>query len=144
MLSAIEEERRRAEHLFYVSLKYTKTSEVIVSLLERWCSLIDLCISLLLKKAKKNKKIKKIPEVPKLKIEETKRVYKEDIVKEVLELYGLLRKLPKLKKYGEHEFRKNVCLVIDEKGKKIVVNMEKLKEWNKLISEFLKYVRHVK
>ncbi len=67
MLNEIERERKMAEHLFYVSLKYTKTGDVILNLIKRWGVMLDRCMDLLLRRAKKNKKIKEIPFAPKLK-----------------------------------------------------------------------------
>src|SRR3989338_3770991 len=36
MWQKVEKEKRIADHLLYVSLKYTKTGDVILNLIERW------------------------------------------------------------------------------------------------------------
>ena len=56
-MDKIIQEKISADHLLYVSLKYTKTGDVILNLLKRWTSMIDEAISGLLDKAKKNKNI---------------------------------------------------------------------------------------
>ena len=143
MWNEIEQEKRIAEHLFYVSLKYAKTADVILNLLTRWESMIDKCMELMLKKAKKIKEIKDIPTAPKARELVIREVYGEDIVQKVMDLYSLFRKLPDLEKVREHEFRKNVALKITTIGREIDINMDKLKEWNLLLENFIMYVRHI-
>jgi len=143
MWNEIEQEKRIAEHLFYVSLKYAKTADVILNLLTRWESMIDKCMELMLKKAKKIKEIKDIPTAPKARELVIREVYGEDIVQKVMDLYSLFRKLPDLEKVREHEFRKNVALKITTIGREIDINMDKLKEWNLLLENFIIYVRHI-
>jgi len=141
MLNEIERERRMAEHLFYVSLKYTRAADVIMNLTQRWEKMIDLCIELLLRKAKKNKKIKEVPIAPKIRESTVRKFYKDELVAQVMDLYALFRRIPILEHFKEQEFRKNVTLrVID--GKEISINMDKLKEWNAVLENFIKYIRH--
>lgn len=142
MWNEIEQERRIAEHLFYVSLKYAKTTDVIINLLTRWESMLNKCVELLLKQAKKNKEIKDIPTAPKAREIVVREVYGDEIVQKAMDLYSLFRKIPETEKIREHEFRKNVALTVIYGGKEIQINMEKLKEWNELLETFIKYVRH--
>jgi len=51
-MERIIQEKISADHLLYVSLKYTKTTDVILNLIARWRSIIDLCIDKILEKAK--------------------------------------------------------------------------------------------
>jgi len=62
-LDNIIKEKISADHLLYVSLKYTKTCDVIVNLLLRWRIMIDMGMEKLVDRAKKNKKWKPIPEI---------------------------------------------------------------------------------
>lgn len=140
-MQLIEKEMRSAQHLLYVSLKYTKTCDVILNLIERWQNLIELSIESLLNKAKKKKIISKIPEAPKLKIDLTAKLFKkEPLVKDILILYSFFRKINTLKQIKEHEFRKNVTLRVIN-GNEIAINMDKLKEWQELLESFIKFVR---
>lgn len=145
MWNEIEQEKRIAEHLFYVSLKYAKTTDVILNLITRWESMLNKCVELLLKRAKKEKEIKEIPIAPKARELAVREIYGDDIIQKVMDLYSLFRKIPELEKVREHEFRKNVALRIlnTTTGKEIEVNMEKLKEWNILLENFISYVRHI-
>ena len=57
----IIQEKISADHLLYVSLKYTKTCDVIINLILRWRKMIETSIDAILEKAKKKKKISTIP-----------------------------------------------------------------------------------
>lgn len=143
MLNEIEREKKIAQHLFYVSLKYTKTGDVIINLLIRWEKLIDKCMELMLKRAKKDKKIHEIPTAPRAREIAIRESFKDDVVVKVMDLYNLFRRIPKLERIREHEFRKNVTLRVIDGGKEIEINMDKLKEWNELVEKFIVYVGHI-
>ncbi|MEM4153142.1 MAG: hypothetical protein QXK80_03465 [Candidatus Pacearchaeota archaeon] len=145
MWNEIEQEKRIADHLFYVSLKYAKTTDVILNLIIRWESLLNKCIELMLRRAKKKKEIKEIPSAPKARELAIREIYGDEIVQKIMDLYSLFRKIPETEKIREYEFRKNVALRIinSSTGKEIVINMEKLKEWNSLLENFISYVRHI-
>ena len=51
MIEEIIKEKTSADHLLYVSLKYTKTCDVILNLLARWKSLIELSFDTILEEA---------------------------------------------------------------------------------------------
>ncbi len=137
----VERERKMAEHLYYVSLKYSKTGDVILNLMSRWEKMIDRSMEVLLKKALKEKKIIEIPIAPKARENATRKLYRNPMVTEVLDLYSMFRRLPQSDKLKEHEFRKNVALRIMDNGKEIEANMEKLKYWNELLNNFVKFVQ---
>jgi len=134
----IIKEKISADHLLYVSLKYTKTCDVIFNLLIRWRKMINTSIEVILKQAKIKKKIKQVPENNVQKIEEIKNLFKRDKnIKEVLEFYEMLRKIESLRTERIGEFRKNVSLKISYKGEIIEVNLEKLKEYAEMLERFI-------
>lgn len=138
----IIQEKISADHLLYVSLKYTKTCDVIMNLLLRWRRMIETSIDALLKQAKKKKKISSIPENAVKKIDELKKLFKKDkdIIK-TLEFYEMLRKLESLRTERTGEFRKNVKLKIIYQGKEIDVDLEKLKEYADNLEKFISRVK---
>jgi len=77
-MEEIIQEKISADHLLYVSLKYTKTCDVIMNLLLRWRKMIDTSIQELLKHAKEKKKISEISGNTVGKIEQIKKVFKKD------------------------------------------------------------------
>ena len=143
MLSEILKEKTSADHLLYVSLKYTKTCDVILNLIARWKSMIDLSFTALLEKAKKKKKIPYFPTNPKEKIEFMKKYFKKsEVIQETIPVFIFFKRIPELNKTREGEFRKNVCLKIIEANKITEINMDKLKEYGELLERFISEVKH--
>ena len=138
----IIEEKIRADHLLYVSLKYTKTCDVIVNLLLRWRRMIETSIDEILKYAKTKKKISYIPASPLAKMEEVKKLFKKDKeFLEVIDVYEMLRKLEELRKERIGEFRKNVTLRIIYRGEEVDINLEKLKAYASMLEKFISTTR---
>jgi len=141
-LEEIIKEKISADHLLYVSLKYTKTCDVMINLLKRWKIMIEYSIEGLLGKAKKKKKIKKIPTAPKIKVDTIKKIFKrQEEVTEAIALYEMFKLIDILKKTKAHEFRKGVCLTIMYKGKEIRVDLDKLKEYAEILERFINYTK---
>ena len=137
-MEKIIKEKISADHLLYVSLKYTKTCDVIINLLLRWKNMIDLSMDKLVEKAKKNKKWKPVPDAPRAKLIQLKKIYaKDEVISDTLELYELFRDLNKLEKVRESEFRKGVNLKITRGEEVIDVNLDKLKEYSALLEKFI-------
>ena len=140
-MKGIESEFKRADHLLYVSLKYTKTTDVIKNVISRWSSTLELCIDRLLMRAKRTKKIKKIPTAPLAKAELLPHAYKDKLVSEIVDLYLFFRRLKDLEQMRQREFRKNVSLLVIDGKKERIIDIPQLYEWNKKIIEFITYVR---
>ncbi|MBU2562550.1 MAG: hypothetical protein KKF68_02735 [Nanoarchaeota archaeon] len=137
-MEKIIQEKISADHLFYVSLKYTKTCDVIQNLLLRWGEMIERCIKEILKHAKKKKKISIISQNPIGKIEQIKKLFKKDKdFLEVIDLYEMFRKVRDLKKERIGEFRKNVTLKITYRGEEINVNLDQLKIYAEKLEKFI-------
>src|SRR3989344_1668871 len=134
----IIQEKISADHLLYVSLKYTKTCDVILNLILRWRKMIEVSVDSMLAYAKKRKMIKSVPTNPIQKIEEMKLLFKKNKdVLDILELYEMFRKIETLKKERIGEFRKNVTLKVFYQGKEININLEKLKEYACNLENFI-------
>lgn len=141
-MEEIIQEKISADHLLYVSLKYTKTCDVIVNLLLRWKEMIDLSIDSILKHAKKKKKISLIPANPVGKLEAMKKLFKKDKnFLDVLEMYEMFKKIRELRTERSGEFRKNVNLKVFYKGEEININLEKLKEYSEKVEKFISTIK---
>lgn len=122
----------------YVSLKYTKTCDVIINLLIRWKIMIELGMEHLVEKAKKQKKWKPIPDAPRAMLVQLKRLYESDnVVMETFKLYEMFRDIDSLDKIRENEFRKGVNLKVTYKGEVINITLDKLKEYSTLLEKFI-------
>jgi len=137
-MEEIIQEKISADHLLYVSLKYTKTCDVILNLLLRWRKMIETSINEILKHAKKKKKIPSVSSNVVGKVEQIRKLFKKnkDFL-EVIEMYEMLRKVEDLRKERIGEFRKNVTLKIFYRGKEINVNLEQLKIYAELLEKFI-------
>lgn len=141
-LEKIMKEKISADHLLYVSMKYTKTCDVMINLIKRWKIMMDYSFDSLLDKAKKKKFIKDIPTAPKLRIDTLKIVFKDVLeVKYAIKEYEMFKLIDVLKKTKEGEFRKGVCLKITYKGEETAVNLDKLKEYSEILERFINYVK---
>ena len=137
-MERIIKEKISADHLLYVSLKYTKTCDVIINLLLRWKIMIEMAMDHLVEEAKKEKKWKPVPDAPRAKLIQLKKIYEKDkVISETLDLYELFRDIEKLDKIRESEFRKGVNLKVTYKGEEIDVNLDKLKEYSNLLERFI-------
>ncbi|SRR6056297_2559162 len=137
-MEEIIQEKISADHLLYVSLKYTKTCDVIMNLLLRWRKMIDTCINQMLKKGKLEGKIEEVSENAIGRIKQIKELFSEDKdFIEVIDFFMMLRKLEDLKCERIGEFRKNVALKIQFRGQEINVNLEQLKIYAEMIEKFI-------
>ena len=137
-MESIIKEKISADHLLYVSLKYTKTCDVIINLLLRWKIMIELGMDNLVEKAKKKKKWKPVPNAPRAKLIQLKQIYagEKDVI-DTLNLYDLFRDIESLEKVRENEFRKGVNLRVNYKGQIININLDKLKEYSAILERFI-------
>ncbi|MBI2138920.1 hypothetical protein HYU13_04980 [Candidatus Woesearchaeota archaeon] len=137
------DEVKRAEHLYYVSLKYTRTVDVIKSTLERLSNALEFMFITLLLYAKKKKKVKEIPESPILKVKELEKGnwFPEMDVNSHIQLYYLMRKVLRSPFGRLEEYRRHVTMVAktDEGEKRIDIDV--CGEYYQKVFEFLKLVK---
>lgn len=137
-MEEIIQEKISADHLLYVSLKYTKTCDVIVNLILRWKKMIEKSITEILKHAKKKKKVTAVPTNPIGQIETIRKLMKKDQnFIEVIDTYEMFRKIEELKKERIGEFRKNVTLKVWYKGQEVNINLEQLKKYAEMLEKFI-------
>jgi hypothetical protein len=143
-MEKIIQEKISADHLLYVSMKYTKTTEVMLNLIARWRSMIEVAADKLMEQAKKKKKIVSIPSAPKPKIEKLKEVYKKEAqIINAINLYEFLKRVDGSQKIRENEFRKNVALKVLDRGEWVVIDMDKLKEYNEILERFISSLKQL-
>jgi len=131
--------------LMYVSLKYTKTCDVILNLLARWKSLIEISFDAILEKRVEEEKIERMPATPKERIEFMKKYFvKDEAIQKVIPLYIFFKRVPDLHKTRSGEFRKNVNLKVKAGPTRVVdVNMEKLGEYYDIVEAFSVEVKKI-
>lgn len=141
-LDDAKEELKRVDHLIYVSLKYTRTVDILLNAINRMIDAYDFIFRAILEKALEEKKIDSIPTTP---IERGKLVidlYKEDQqVIDNVELFFLLRKLHRSPNPGkEQEFRRHVTMRTIIDGREEIVNIDIITNYYHFQQEFYKRV----
>src|SRR3989344_912618 len=103
------QELKRADHSIAVSLKYTRTVDVIKSIIERLINTVGFAIDALLFYAKQQKRIQEVPELLRAKVEQVRSVYSEDrSITDFCDFYLALRQISKAKFDSAQEYRRHV------------------------------------
>lgn len=104
-------EMKRADHLISVSLKYTRTVDVIKHVIQRLIGAMDFGMDALLKYAHDKKRIAVVPTLPRIKLEQTRTLFKDNPeLMSYLELYVFLKKVDKARFKRSQEFRRHVTM----------------------------------
>src|SRR3989344_8510684 len=110
-INEANEEMKRADHLLFVTLKYTRTTDVIKNAIGRLVNAFDNGVIHALEILKKKKKLKEIPLSPVSRAEVLRDLTKRDLyMLDYLNLYFLLRKIYHAEYTKKEEFRKHVAL----------------------------------
>ncbi|MBN1157389.1 hypothetical protein JXA85_07230 [Candidatus Woesearchaeota archaeon] len=133
-------ELKRADHLIYVSLKYTRTVDVFQSIIERLINAIGFVIDDLIKKAMDEGKINSVPVSPKLKCEAVKQSFNDEKIKEYLDFYIMLRKITRSEFSKSNEFRRHVTMTVRfDTGEVLEVNIDKIHEYYDYTKQIVDY-----
>ena len=143
-LHKAEKELKIVDHSIYVSLKYTRTVDIIKHIIERLISSFDFMIEALLLYLKKKKKIKEIPVNIGLRYDLLKEKFKEDSkLLECLKFYLMLRKIDRAEYTKEKEYRRHVTMTIIIDGESIDVDIDTINEYYEKTKKCLKYVETI-
>lgn len=136
------EELKRADHLLFVSLKYTKTIDVIKNVIRRLINSYDYAIIKALTCFKEKRKIKEIPLSPLSRAEVLKGLIKSKLeAVDLLNLYFVLRRIDRAEYTKKEEYRKNVTLTVMDEDEVIEINIIKLHEFYNTTKQFINYVK---
>jgi len=141
MLDKAEDELKRADHLVYVTLKYTRTCDVILNIIKRLINAYDSITNEALEYCKKKRKIKEIPTKDDEKVELLSKKCKIRGIKQYFKLYFLMKKIQEARFTTKEEFRKNVTLISHLDGRSLDVNMPLIFEYYDKTKEFVSLIR---
>tara|TARA_Y100000310_G_scaffold28141_1_gene26784 strand:+ start:857 stop:1486 length:630 start_codon:yes stop_codon:yes gene_type:complete len=127
LAESAREELKRADHSIYVSLKYTRTVDIIKNTIKRLLAAFDISIVQCLEYVKLNKKINTLPPSARQRSELLLKFYPK--AKKSIEFYYKMKKIDRADYTGKEEFRKNVALIAKVAGRKTEVNTEILREY---------------
>jgi hypothetical protein len=140
-LDNLKNELKRVDHLIYVSLKYTRTVDVIKNTIGRMISAFDFGFLALLEKVKKRRKTLEIPTQPRKKCELLKEIFPEDkTLLKYIDFYLLLRDLDQAKYAKREEYRRHVTMIATMGGNLFEVNIDILHEYYDKLKEFVEYL----
>ena len=140
-LAEAREELKRIEHIIYVSLKYTRTVDVVRNALNRLVSMFDFLIDALVEYAKKEGKFKQIPKSPRLKVELVREAFEDDErILWYMNFYIFLRDILKAKFTKREEYRRHVTMIAELWNRTVEVNIDTLEDnLLKVATEFAEY-----
>jgi hypothetical protein len=135
----------RARHSIDVSLKYTRTVDVIKGIVERLISSISHGLDALLIKAKEDSKIPTLPELPRLKVIQVRELYEDnEDLQNLCNFFLLLRKIDKAPYDRAHEFRRNVTMtVFMDDDSKIEITIDIITEYYDRTQSCLEQIRKI-
>ena len=135
------EEFKRVDHLYYVTLKYTRTVDVIRSVIDRLISTFEYGIAALLLVMKEEKQIDEIPANPVGKGTLAKEKCRDKEMCKYMDEYLRLRKIMRCEYTKREEFRRHVTMIVDFEGQTINIDIDKLKEYYDDTRDFLTYLK---
>ena len=134
-----QEELKRVDHIIYVSLKYTRTVDVIRNALNRVIATYNALITALLL----HNGVEQIPKSPRLQVKKVLELYPED--KEItfnLNFYVHLRDLMIAKFDRKEEFRRGVRMITQLNNRTAFINIDYLEDHVDIITkDFFRYVK---
>ena len=141
-LENAQNELKRVDHLIYVSLKYTRTVDVLKNVLYRMIESYDSMINAMLIYLEDNNQIFEVPTAPHVKATTVNNKFNDPIIKEHMQLYIKFKKTLKAEDYESiNEFRRHVAMITEIDEEKVTINIDFLTEHFKTMKEFLKYVQ---
>jgi len=136
------EELKRVEHLVYVSLKYTRTVDVILNILNRMVDAYAFMMEALLRKASEEGRQFDDNDAAVARAELVAELFKDDAkIVDNVELYLLLRKLLRAKNVErENEYRRHVTMKTHVDGREEIVNIDIITNYYLFQRDFLDHL----
>lgn len=134
------EELKRADHLVYVSLKYTRTGDVLLNSLSRMIDAYDLLIDALLEYAKDKKNVQVIPKTPLERGNLIKQLYPQQEIQDNIDLFFLLRKIFRAPHDREQEYRRHVALITTIEGREEIINIDIITQYLEFQKKFYGFI----
>ena len=120
----IKDELKRANHLLYVSLKYTRTCDIVKNAISRMVVAYELMFLLVLEKMKDEGKLSSVPNLAVDRAEALSRFKRG--VREYVDNYLLLKEIDKASFERKDEYRKGVTLIAKVSSGKVEIDIPKL------------------
>lgn len=131
------QELKRVDHQVYVSLKYTRTVDVLLNILQRMIDAYEQMFNALLQKLVDDGKLSQIPTAPIVKANLVADAYEDQDIQDNVQLYFLLKKLHRSNPEREQEYRRHVAMRTIIDGREEIVNIDIITQYYHMQKEFL-------
>lgn len=141
-LDDAKEELKRADHLIFVSLKYTRTCDVLKHIVDRLINCIDFTFTAVLEHMKEQGKIEEVPTAPIPKANMIKELFPDDeFLPDFADLFKKFRKISKAEFTRACEFRRHVTLTAVVDDDIVELNIDNITDYFKQSKEFFAHVQ---
>jgi hypothetical protein len=130
------EELKRVDHSIFVSLKYTRTVDILINIITRMVDCYEFLFEALFKYAMEHKMLSIVPQTPKEKCVALKQLFKEQEVHDNVDLYLLLKALLKVNNTRENEYRRHVAMRAIVAGREEIVNINIISQYYEFLTSF--------
>lgn len=138
------EELKRVDHLIYVSLKYTRTCDVLKNVINRLIACLDCIFDAFLKKAEQEGRVFEIPYAPLMKAAEFKKLFPNDPkIEAFTTFYLLLRKINRAEYTKSNEFRRYVTMHLTIEKEEVNVDIDLVTQYYKDLKGYIEYVKEL-
>lgn len=140
LLDDAGEELKRAEHLIYVSLKYTRTADVLMNTLSRMIDGYEFLLDSLLQYAKDTKGLQESPTTPLEKGNLVKKIFPQQEIQDNVDLFFLMRKIYRAPYEKEQEYRRHVAIITHLDGRDEIINIDIITQYYEFQRAFFKFI----
>ena len=139
-----KEELKRAEHLLFVTLKYTRTCEVMKNFMFRLIQTYERGINTLLDYALETKRISQIPVAILIKCNVVREAFPSRELEGYINFYKILRMIYKMDYQKREEYRRHICIITDLTGKVFIeTNTDDLYLYFLRTQNFIDFIENV-
>ncbi len=134
------EELKRLEHIIYVSLKYSRTVDVIINALNRLVNVYELLIEAFLEKARQEGVISSLPKSPARRGVQLGELFPEEaLLQKHLLFYQYLKNILKSNYAKREEYRRHVTHIVELDKATSEMNIDTLENCEHFAHQFLRH-----
>jgi DNA-dependent RNA polymerase auxiliary subunit epsilon len=138
------QESKRIDHLIYVSLKYTRTVDVILSIVKRMIEFFNYLLDALLEYYKEKGKVDVIQKSPGLKCDQLRSITDDEKILKMIDFYLLLRKLARVEYGTINEYKRHVGMIAKmDDDSEMTVDIDLITEYYGDVKDYLDYVNNI-
>ena len=138
------QELNRIDHMIFVTLKYTRTVDVLKSIVQRMIGAFDFMLDLILEYHRQKGEIENFQKSPGLKCDQIRELTEDETIKDILTMYLLLRRLTRSEYDTINEYKRHVGMVIETPdSSKITVNIDLVTEYYHKMKDYLEHVHGI-